>query len=163
MGVGKTTMGRILARKLGYDFFDVDAIVEKNSGVDINLIFELEQEEGFRKREQKALFSFAGKEKAVISTGGGIVKLKENCDFLKKNGIIIHLDTSFEILEKRLRKLSNRPMLLAAPNKDKLLSLHQERHKLYEAIADLTVNLDGVSSVKHGVVELQFAIDSYKN
>ena len=93
MGSGKTTVGRRLASMLGKTFYDTDNEVEAKTGVNIAYIFDVEGEEGFRKREAAALLEKAQLDNIIISTGGGIIELKENREVLK-NGYVIYLKTS---------------------------------------------------------------------
>ena len=89
MGAGKTTIGKLLSNKLGYDFVDLDKIIEEKSGVKINTIFEIEGEAGFREREFQVLRDSIEKEKVIISTGGGIVTNEKSWTQLIKHNVFI--------------------------------------------------------------------------
>src|SRR4051794_4751698 len=86
MGAGKTTIGRRAAELLGLAFFDLDHLIEHHCGADIPLIFELEGEAGFRKRESTVLAEFAAREGIALATGGGAVLAEENRHVLKSRG-----------------------------------------------------------------------------
>ncbi len=91
MGAGKTTIGRLIAKQLGMTFYDSDHEIERKTGVKIPLIFELEGEAGFRKRESAVIEELSKLKNVVVATGGGAVLLPENRTFLKGNGKVIYL------------------------------------------------------------------------
>ena len=89
MGAGKSTIGRQLAQQLNMDFVDSDAVIEERAGADISWIFDLEGEEGFRKREERIINELTQLQGVVLSTGGGAVMSKENRNYLSARGIVI--------------------------------------------------------------------------
>ena len=89
MGAGKSTVGSILAKKLEMDFYDVDEELEKRCGVSVNIIFEIEQEEGFRKRETAMLTELLEKPPSIIATGGGIIVREENLALILQSGSVV--------------------------------------------------------------------------
>ena len=101
MASGKSTLGKKLAQTLNIDFVDIDKEIEKKAGAEISWIFEVEGEEGFREREIKALQKSVEKDNVVISTGGGIVTIKENRDLMIAKGKVVYLKTPIEIQLKR--------------------------------------------------------------
>ena len=115
MGAGKTTVGRLLARRLKLRFFDSDHEVERRCGVKIPIIFEIEGERGFRARESQALAELTALEGIVLATGGGAVLSRENRDNLARRGTVVYLRASPEDLFVRVRHDRNRP-LLATPD-----------------------------------------------
>ena len=138
MGAGKTTIGSKLAENLGKQFIDSDQEIEKKTGASIPLIFELEGEEGFRKRESQTLESLSQMNNLVLATGGGAVISKENRLLLKRSGFVIYLQAPLEQLLKRTAKDRNRP-LLQTDNPEKVLAdLLKQREPLYQEVADLT-------------------------
>ena len=141
MGAGKTTIGKLLSNQLAFNFIDLDRKIEEKSGVKINTIFEIEGEEGFREREYLALKDALAEEKAVISTGGGVVVKDINRSLIQKSeAMVVYLKASLDILVGRLKNDKTRPML----NKDnKLLSLQNllsEREPFYENLADFIID-----------------------
>lgn len=139
MGAGKTTVGKKLARRLGVPFLDTDHEIERRCGTTIPVIFELEGEEGFRRREAKMIAEAMALKGHVITTGGGAVLNPENREQLKK-GFVIYLDADPEQLWFRLRSDTHRPLLTkSADPKATLAALHTQRAPIYKEMADLTV------------------------
>ena len=141
MGAGKTTIGKLLSNKLGYDFVDLDKIIEEKSGVKINTIFEIEGEAGFREREFQVLRASIEKEKVIISTGGGIVtNEKSRTHLIKNNVFIIYLKANLQTLVSRLKNDNSRP-ILNVDNKEQVIErILLEREPLYQDLADMTVD-----------------------
>lgn len=148
MGAGKTTIGRLLAKQMGREFYDTDVEIERKTGVNIPLIFELEGEEGFRKRETAAIEELSQLDNAVIATGGGAVLLPENRVFLKNSGKIIYLRAKVHDLYQRTRMDKNRPLLQGANPKQKLEQLYAARDPIYTALADYIVDTGTQSAVE---------------
>ncbi len=139
MGAGKTTVGKRLAKRLAWPFLDTDQEIERRCGASIPTIFDLEGEEGFRRREAKIIAEAMGREGHVITTGGGAVLLAENRDELKK-GFVIYLDADPEQLWSRLKSDTHRPLLTQSKDpKATLAALHLARDPLYRQIANLIV------------------------
>ena len=131
MGSGKSTIGKILARKLNYRFFDTDVLIERVAGKPIPQIFAKEGEEYFRNLETQILKELSAYRSSAIATGGGIIQKSINWSYLRQ-GLIVWLDVDLKILKKRVLKDENRP--LAA----KLESLLEKRYPLY-SLADMHV------------------------
>lgn len=142
MGAGKTTVGRQLAKALGKEFYDCDREIEKTTGADIPLIFELEGEEGFRKREQNMLAELTENTNVVIATGGGAVLAKENRANLVSRGFVIYLRAPLEFLVKRTSRDRHRPLLQTENPRERLEEIIAEREPLYKQVADMTVTTD---------------------
>lgn len=138
MGAGKTTIGRSLARMLDREFVDLDHELEARCGVRVSLIFDIEGEDGFRKRETAALDECSRRRGIVLATGGGAVLAPENRKYLTERGIVIYLRASADELFRRVSRDRNRPLLQTADPKGRLRSLLQEREPLYEEVATLT-------------------------
>jgi shikimate kinase len=148
MGAGKTTIGRLIAKQLGMVFYDSDHEVERKTGVKIPLIFELEGEAGFRKRETSTIEELSQLKNVVMATGGGAVLLPENRAFLKNNGIIIYLRGNVHDLWLRTRNDKTRPLLQGGNIKQKLERLYIERDPIYRALADLIVDTGAQSATE---------------
>ena len=108
MGAGKTTVGKLLAKSLDKTFYDTDHEIERRTGVNIPLIFELEGEAGFRKRESQAIAELAKLQNIVLATGGGAVLLAENRQILGSHGKVIYLRASVEELCHQIGRASCR-------------------------------------------------------
>jgi shikimate kinase len=148
MGAGKTTVGRRVADLLDLAFFDLDHEIEVHSGATVALIFEVEGEAGFRKREAELLEEFSARQNIVLSTGGGAVLAEENRRKLRERGFVVYLETTIEQQLKRLAHDRKRPLLAAPDRHERLTRLAAERGPLYRETADLTVpaGLNGSSS-----------------
>ena len=112
MGTGKTTVGKILAKKLGYRFVDSDEEIETTEGKKISELFELYGESGFRDIESRVIAQLAEKTNCVIATGGGVVLRKENIDRLRENGVVVLLRANIETIAQRLADKTDRPLAL---------------------------------------------------
>lgn len=140
MGAGKTSVGKLLARRLGKAFRDCDQEIERATGVKVSVIFEIEGEAGFRAREAKALAELVQATDIVLATGGGAVLSAENRRLLAENGTVVYLRAAPAELMNRTRHDRNRPLLQTADPLARLESLHAERDPLYRGIADIIVD-----------------------
>ncbi len=139
-GAGKTTVGRLLAQKLGYGFIDTDEVIVKAAGRSINQIFAEEKEAGFRQLESQVLAQVCAIQRLVVATGGGIVLRRENWSYLH-HGLVVWLDVAVEILYNRLAEDKTRPLLQQGDPQTKLRSLLEQRQPLY-AQADLQITIN---------------------
>lgn len=137
MGVGKTTIGHLLAEKLGYRFVDTDVLIEKVAGKTINEIFYDDGEESFRELEAQVLSNLSAYRKFVIATGGGIVIRQLNWSYLH-HGLVIWLDAPVEVLLDRLQDDTTRP-LLQTPNPAQALQTLLDQRRSRYAEADLHI------------------------
>ena len=160
MGSGKTSTGRMLAKEMGYAFADTDEEVTKRTGVSIAYIFDVEGEEGFRKRECLALKECLNDNNTILSTGGGIVLSKENRDLLQDRGTVVYLQTSIRSQVKRTASTNNRPLLQNNDPEETLEKLMLTRAPLYEEIADITIMTDN-KSLQEMSKEIQRAINEH--
>jgi len=159
MGAGKTTVGRLLAKHYGCVFYDSDHEIEARTGVKVPVIFEIEGETGFRKREEAAIAELTGLSGIVLATGGGAVLSAANRDNLKKNGVVIYLRGMPEHLYERTRHDRNRPLLQTDNPLARLRELFKQRDPLYREVADIVVDtgrqsVAGMTRVLYGKLDL---------
>ena len=145
MGTGKSTIGRKLAKRSSQKFYDSDYEIENRTGVKINLIFEIEGEGGFRKRESKLLDELTSMSNIVLATGGGAVLSEENRATLIERGFVVYLKSDIDQLLKRTSRDSKRPLLHNSDPKAVLKKLLDERGPLYESVADMVIDTAGNS------------------
>ncbi|BCT67080.1 Shikimate kinase 1 [Nitrosospira sp. NRS527] len=148
MGAGKTTVGRLLANFLEKKFYDSDREIQKRTGVSIPLIFEIEGEAGFRKRETEMLSELVKTGNIVLATGGGAVLSAENREMLKRSGTVIYLRATIDDLWRRTRHDKNRPLLQTQDPRTKLTELYAQRDPLYRETAHIIVE-SGKRSARH--------------
>lgn len=149
MGSGKSTIGPILANTLGWDFFDLDKLIEEKTGKKIREIFEQEGENHFRKLETNTLIEISESQNVIISLGGGTVANEENLEILKKTGKIIYLKVSLDTVYQRLKYKRDRPALTKNNSESlsreemtgRIKKLMDNRVKYYEQ-ADYTIDTD---------------------
>ncbi|MGH8671672.1 MAG: shikimate kinase [Burkholderiales bacterium] len=139
MGAGKTTVGKLLAKHLDKTFIDADHELERRTGVDIALIFEMEGESGFRAREAKLLEELATRQNTVLATGGGAVLSKAVREALRRNGTVVYLRAEVAELRRRTGNDKTRPLLQTTDPENKLREILEQRDPLYREIADLVV------------------------
>ena len=150
MGTGKSTVGQKLAKKLDYDFVDLDKEIVKEEGREIPDIFASEGEEYFRDLESKVAAKVGQKNEQVIATGGGVVLRSENIANLKDNGIIILLKATPEEIYQRTKDDNNRPLLEVASPRTKIKSMLEEREENYQCTP---YQIDTTELSIEGVVE----------
>ncbi|NQY34583.1 MAG: shikimate kinase AroK [Alteromonadaceae bacterium] len=156
MGAGKSTIGRELAEKLHLDFFDSDQEIERRTGADIAWVFDLEGEEGFRKREESVIDDLSERQGIVLATGGGSVISPEVRNHLSARGIVVYLETTIDKQVARTQRDRRRPLLQTSEEPRVVLErLAVERNPLYEEIADVIVKTDDQSAkvVANKIVE----------
>lgn len=142
MGAGKTTIGRALSDELHLPFKDIDHIVVENCGADVPWIFDIEGEEGFRRRESQALAEALDGKPAVIATGGGIVTREANRKLLKNAGGVVFLYASVKQQLNRTKKDKNRPLLQQGDPEKVLCALMQTREPWYREVSDFVIETD---------------------
>ena len=154
-GVGKSTIGVILAKVLGYQFLDADLLIQKSEGKLLKDIIAEKGTEGFIQVENR-VNSRIEAENAIIATGGSVVYGKEAMEHLKSIGTVVYLKQSLSVLEKRLRNIRNRGVVLKKGQT--LKDLYRERTALYEKYADVTVDEYGLD-IEETVQAVQKALE----
>ena len=156
MGAGKSTIGRELADRLHLEFFDSDQEIERRTGADIAWVFDLEGEEGFRKREEGVIEDLSEKQGIVLATGGGSVISMQVRNRLSARGIVVYLETTIDKQVARTQRDRRRPLLQTSEAPRTVLeNLAVERNPLYEEIADVVIKTDDQSAkvVAHKIIE----------
>ena len=151
MGAGKTTVGRQLAKKLGRPFLDSDQEIVERTGVPIPTIFEIEGEDGFRRREVQIITDLTARQSIVMATGGGVVMNPENRQRLRDTGWVVYLNVPPLLLYERTKQDRNRPLLRVDDPLGKLEELHALRDPLYREVAHFII--DSSNLLAAGVVQ----------
>ena len=146
MGAGKTTIGRQLAKQLNKEFVDSDQEIERRTGASISLIFDIEGEDGFRKRESAMLEELTGRSNIVLATGGGAILTESNRRNLRRSGTVVYLHASVDTQVERTRNNKNRPLIEGKNPRGELESLMKIREPLYRSEADLTIDAENRSA-----------------
>lgn len=159
MGAGKTTVGRLLAKQYGCAFRDSDHEIEARTGVRIPVIFEIEGEAGFRRREEAVIAELTTLSNVVLATGGGAVLSPLTRANLRHSGVVIYLRGSPEHLYERTRHDRNRPLLQTDNPLAKLRELYRQRDPLYREVADVVIetgrqSVAGMTRTLMGKVDL---------
>lgn len=154
-GVGKSTIGVILAKVLGYSFLDADLLIQEQEGKLLREIIEEKGTDGFIEVENRVNASIMA-DRAIIATGGSVVYGKEAMEHLKEIGRVVYLKVSYAILEKRLADIKSRGVVLKKGQT--LETLFEERSKLYEQYADIEVSEEGLD-VEQTVEKLVEALE----
>ncbi len=166
MGAGKSTIGRRLARALRLRFVDSDQEIQQQTGVDIPLIFELEGEAGFRKREEAMIDRLSAEDGVVLATGGGAILAETSRQRLRERGTVVYLETPVDEQLRRTRRDRNRPLLQTDNPRERLETLLAEREPLYRTTANLVVDTTGgsipaiVAAIIQGLTQLEAADDA---
>lgn len=153
MGAGKSTIGKLLASRLRYEFLDTDSLIEERTGADIPWIFDVEGEPGFRERESVVLQEAVKRENCVIATGGGIVLAESNRREIKKCRLVVYLTANIDQLVERTCKDKKRPLLQVDNPEKKIIELIRQRDPLYKEVATDILKTDG-RSPKHVVQDV---------
>lgn len=155
MGAGKSTIGRALAKELKLEFFDSDEVIEQRAGADISWIFDIEGEDGFRKREIRVIDELTQKNNIVLATGGGVIMSPENRAVLAARGTVIYLKTSLEQQYERTKRDTKRPLLQTEDLESRLVELRDERQPHYEDLSDVSFETDKltVKAVSNNIIK----------
>lgn len=149
MASGKTTIGKLLAKELGWNFVDCDQYIEFQEGMTVAEIFQEKGEDYFRKQEEHAIAQLARNQNIILATGGGTVKSKQSRLLLKQNCFVIYLEVSIDDQLSRTQDDLSRPLINVDDRRSKLELLQQERTPLYQEIADKTISssLNGTKEI----------------
>jgi shikimate kinase len=140
MGSGKTSIGRLVAQRLGFQFIDTDAVIVERVGMQVPEIFQRHGEAWFREQETATLRSLSILNRAVISTGGGIVTREENHPLLRGLGFVVWLTATEDVIFERVSRNKKRPLLQTADPRETVHTLLTERRHLYEGVAQCTLD-----------------------
>ncbi|QQS59174.1 shikimate kinase [Candidatus Peregrinibacteria bacterium] len=165
-GCGKSSLGKVLAKKQGRPFIDTDILIEKASGKSISQIVSESGWEAFRDLETTVCKKVGEKEGAVIAVGGGAILREENVVALKKNGVLVFLNVPLSILEYRIRngKKGHRPSLTGKNIAEELREIWEARKQYYHESANITFSVcEGGGSVSRQVRELLTLLQSFES
>ncbi len=140
MGVGKTTIGAILAEALGYDFVDMDDEIEIDTEKTIPEIFKQDGEPHFRELERSLVYSLSKRDRVVISCGGGALADPGNAETLRGSSILVYLTASVEEILERIGEDEHRPLLQVDDQRGRIQKLFAGRRKMYERYAEVTID-----------------------
>ncbi len=156
MGAGKSSVGKYLAAQLGVDFYDTDEEIEKRTGASIGWVFDIEGEEGFRKREEGLVAELVKMDNIVLATGGGTIISPLCREWLCQHGIVVYLKVSLGLQETRTLNESRRPLLQVPDRQKVFVELQKQREHLYAEMADFSVATDnrGIAAVANEIIEL---------
>ncbi len=150
-GCGKSTLGVLLAKTLGYEFIDTDLIIQKNTGRLLHKIVEEDGKEAFLDIERDAILTLSQKEGTVIATGGSAVLREEAMKHLLQNGVAVYLSLPYLSMSKRIRNIKTRG--IAFGEGESLRDIYNQRLPYYEKYADITLRCD-LASVEKNVTKL---------
>ena len=142
MGCGKTTVGKILSRKLNLPFVDMDEMIEQTSKMKVSEIFAQMGEEHFRNLETECAKTLNNKDNLIISTGGGAVTRQNTLDALKTNGKLFFINVPFSIISKRLKNDTTRPLFNHNDKGAGAKALFEKRLPIYTNAADIIIDAD---------------------
>ena len=144
MGSGKSTIGRLLAKRLELPHYDLDAIIEKEQGKTISKIFEEDNEEHFRNLESKVLMEYSMLDEFIVSTGGGTILRKDNQKIFKI-GCVVYLRISLQTQYIRIKNRSHRPLLENKNIKTTIKKLDNIRGEIYQKVSNIEVDVSNLT------------------
>ena len=147
MAVGKSTIARIVAKKLKIKFIDIDRIIQKKNSLTITEIFEKKGEKFFRKEEEKEVLKSLKKDYSIIALGGGAFMNKTIRKNILKYAVSLWMDLDIDTINNRVKNNNKRPLLKKENNRDKLTQLYNKRKKIYE-LADHKIKCDKLSKIE---------------
>lgn len=156
-GGGKSTVGKVLARRLRYRRIDTDKLIEDTKGKKLQSLIDEDGDMALIGIEQDCILSMQLPDDCIISTGGSVVYSEKSMNFLKENSTIIFLDVPFTTLEKRLSNIGNRGVV--GLKHGSLYDIYQERYPLYQKYADMTIHVSDSDSVRDVVKKIIGRLD----
>ena len=141
MAAGKSTIGRLVATRLGLTFHDTDKVIEERAGADIAWIFDREGERGFRRREEHVVDELTRAERVLVATGGGAVLAPCNRRRMRRRGTVVYLHTAPEVIAERVQGDRHRPLLQVGDVRGRVDALCREREPLYRDAAHIVVDV----------------------
>ncbi len=145
MGVGKTTVGQLLAEKLNYDFIDMDVEIEKNAGMAISEIFRLHGEPWFRERETELVMKLSKRDRMVIACGGGAIVNPVNAEKLRASSRMVYLSAFLDEIIRRTNEDNSRPLLDVPNSVEVAFKLLMKREPVYRKYAEVTVDTTNIA------------------
>jgi len=145
MGSGKSTVGKILAQKIGFLYIDLDTVIELSEGMKISRIFEEKGQDYFRKVESEVIYKIYNNTGCVFSCGGGVVLNEKNMDIIKKSSIVVFLSVNAETVFERLKEDGNRPLLATGNREVKIREMLDFRQPLYLKYADIAIDANQIT------------------
>ena len=146
MGAGKTTLGKALAQRTGQEFVDTDRVLVDRTGVPVATIFEIEGEQGFRRRESAILAELSTRSGCIVATGGGAVLAEENRRVMRSSGTVVYLRARLDNLWERTRHDSSRPLRATPDPRATLAALLEQRDPIYREAAHVVVETSSQSA-----------------
>ena len=162
MGAGKTSVGRVLAKRQGKVFYDSDHVIEERTGVRVPVIFDIEGEEGFRSRERAVIRELTEQNNIVLATGGGAVLDPENRHLLHQHGTVVYLRAAVRDLVNRTRHDKNRPLLQTDDPRARIAAIFEQRDPLYKEVAHVVIET-GSPSLHSLVNRLEMQLAAYQS
>lgn len=160
MGAGKTTIGKVLSKKLDKLFIDTDHEIVRRTGVAIPTIFDIEGEDGFRTREHTVLEELVLMNNVVLATGGGIVLQEANRQLLKSHGVVVYLRAGVQDIWERTRHDRSRPLLQTDNPQEVIKTLYEKRDPLYSECAHISIDTSN-QSIHHLVNSIVHKINNF--
>ncbi|HEY4663010.1 MAG TPA: shikimate kinase [Candidatus Humimicrobiaceae bacterium] len=142
MGSGKSTIGKILAKKLGLLFIDLDRVIELDQEKEIRDIFKIYGEKYFRELETSVIKKIYRNKNCVFACGGGVVKRRENMDIIRENSLVVYLNVSIPDIIYRLKEVKDRPLIDVENKEETIEKMMKARDVLYRKYAHIIINND---------------------
>ena len=143
MGCGKTTIGKILAKRTGREFIDMDKYIEEKENMTVSQIFETHGEDYFRDVEHQVCKELSEKQDLIVATGGGALTFQRNVDVIRKSATVLLISVPVEVISKRLKNDTTRPLLQRSDKEEAMRELYNKRLPIYTDAATVIVNGTG--------------------
>lgn len=143
MGCGKTTIGKILAKRTGREFIDMDKYIEEKENMTVSQIFETHGEDYFRDVEHQVCKELSEKQDLIVATGGGALTFQRNVEVIRKSATVLLISVPVEVISKRLKNDTTRPLLQRPDKEEAMRELYNKRLPIYTDAATVIVNGTG--------------------